>query len=178
MNLFWEKGYNATSMQNLVETMGINRGSMYNTYGDKYVLFLETLREFTKKSILEAQESIIKSYSPLNALEKVVERVVNNSLEDQKGKACMVVKSTFELAADNPEVKKIAQRSAKDLINIYQKLIEEAQERGEIKKNRDAKSLAQYFYASLSSIRFMSILFRDRETLENIEDGILHVLKA
>ena len=46
--LFWQKGYNATSMQDLVETMGLNRGSIYDTYGDKHSLFLQCLQSYTE----------------------------------------------------------------------------------------------------------------------------------
>ena len=48
MNLFWLNGYNGTSMQDLVDGLGISRSSLYDTFGDKRSLFLKTLENYKK----------------------------------------------------------------------------------------------------------------------------------
>ncbi|MEO6684473.1 MAG: helix-turn-helix domain-containing protein, partial [Dyadobacter sp.] len=56
-DLFWEKGYNATSMEDLVQTMGLNRGSIYDTYGDKHSLYLQCLGNYAAEKLKEHKEA-------------------------------------------------------------------------------------------------------------------------
>ena len=50
LDVFWKKGYSATSIQDLVDSMGINRASIYDTWGDKHNLYVESLKRYRQKS--------------------------------------------------------------------------------------------------------------------------------
>ena len=68
MNVFWEKGYNATSMQDLVDAMQINRSSLYNTIGDKHQLFMKCIGNYFDNAMLEVKEKVCKETSAKAAL--------------------------------------------------------------------------------------------------------------
>ncbi len=62
-DLFWEKGYNATSMEDLVQTMGLNRGSIYDTYGDKHSLYLQCLGNYAAEKLKEHKEAAFGDFT-------------------------------------------------------------------------------------------------------------------
>ena len=68
MNVFWEKGYQATSMQDLVDAMQINRSSIYNTFGDKHQLFMKCISSYFDNAMLEIKEKVAKQSSAKQAL--------------------------------------------------------------------------------------------------------------
>ena len=63
MNVFWEKGYHATSMQDLVDAMQINRSSLYNTIGDKHCLFMKCVSSYAEAGMEETRQKVAKEKS-------------------------------------------------------------------------------------------------------------------
>lgn len=173
MTLFWEKGYNATSMQDLVDGMQLNRASIYDTYGDKYALFQQCLQNYAKEKLFDYKQCCAK-VSPMTAVESIVRKAITNKKE---GKACMMVKTSFELATMDEGIKKIIQEQAKAIISVLQELLEKAKQLHEIPAEKDPATLAQFLYASFSSLWLMDVLFGDREMLERMTDHILDSIR-
>jgi len=101
MEVFWLKGYEATSVSDLLEAMEIHRGSMYDTFGDKHSLYLEALehyRETNYRNILHLFEQI---KSPYDAIERLVYSMIesNNSRDRQRG--CFINNAMVECATDS-----------------------------------------------------------------------------
>ncbi len=172
-DLFWEKGYNATSMQDLVEGMQLNRASIYDTYGDKYALFQQCLQNYAKEKLFDYKQCCDK-VSPMTAVESIVRRAVSNKKE---GKTCLMVKTSFELASMDDGIKMIVQEQAKASISVLQELLEKAKQMNEIPAEKDPATLAQFLYASFSSLWMMDVLFGDREMLERMADHILYSIR-
>ena len=114
--LFWSQGFEATSMQNLVDAMKIGRQSLYNTFGDKRTLFLKALELYQE----ELQES---AFTPLNrptaALAEVAEflDLVASGLAGQKERrACLLMNSVLELSATDDAVREVATKFRNSLI--------------------------------------------------------------
>src|SRR6267378_1891032 len=77
MNLFWSRGYNSTSMEDLVSGLGISRSSLYATYTDKHTLFIKALENYQHVGHLKIQE-IIKSPGPAKeTVRKLIELITN-----------------------------------------------------------------------------------------------------
>ncbi|MFD2968754.1 TetR/AcrR family transcriptional regulator [Sphingobacterium bambusae] len=104
-NLFWEKGYNATSMNDLVDTLKINRSSLYLTYGSRHDLFIKSLTSYNKLIEDEYKNAETSNENSLEAIKNMVIAVVDVILKDDK--TCLVVNSSFELACTDDEVKKM-----------------------------------------------------------------------
>ncbi len=71
MQAFWRKGYEATSIQDLVEQMGINRFSLYDTFGDKHRLYLAALDRYRQKVASESLACLEHSHKGLTAIRSV-----------------------------------------------------------------------------------------------------------
>ena len=172
--LFREKGYSATSMQDLVEGMQLNRASIYDTYGDKYALFQQCLQNYAKDKLSGFQQCCKNDCSPLAAIEHIMRKTLSSC---QEGKTCLMVKTSFELASMDEGIREMVQQEAKQSIGILQELLENAQEIGEISREKDPATLAQFLYASFSSLWMMDVLFNDKRMLDKIVSHILQSIR-
>ena len=125
--LFWQKGYNATSMQDLVDTMGLNRGSIYDTYGDKHSLFLQCLRSYTEAMFEDYRKVAEETKSPIKAIEKIIKKAAIRTVEEER--TCMGVKSTFELGSVDEEVHALLKQNTSDLTALLKDLLKRLRKR-------------------------------------------------
>lgn len=167
LDVFWDKGYNATSMQDLVEAMQINRSSLYNSFGDKHNLFLECLRTY---GYLAAQdyESVLrlKDLSPLETLEKIIDVYVEGTIYDCK--CCMGMKSSFELAGDDDEVRRIIKQTSDRTIGIFTDLLKRAKEQGEVSEDKDPAVLANIIFNGFCGWKQSFIQFKDASLIKEM----------
>lgn len=173
--LFWEKGYHATSMQELVSQMKVNRGSMYTTYGDKHQLFVESLQNYAVETYGEYKKATIGESSPLKSIELMVKKAIARSFEEDK--VCMIVKSSFEMAAQDDQVKLLLKQLSNALIATFQDLIEKAQQAAEISADKDARQLAQFIVGNFAGLWQMQALYNDREMVMQMANHMLEILK-
>lgn len=160
LDVFWEKGYNATSMQDLVEAMQINRSSLYNSFGDKHNLFLECLRTYGYLAVKDYESVLsLKDLSPLETLEKIIDVYVEGTIYDCK--CCMGMKSSFELAGDDDEVRRIIKQTSDRTIGIFTDLLKRAKEKGEIAEDRDPGVLAHIIFNGFCGWKQSFIQFKD-----------------
>ncbi|MFA0643237.1 TetR/AcrR family transcriptional regulator, partial [Vibrio cyclitrophicus] len=92
-NLYWEKGFHATSMRNLQDVIDMRPGSIYATFGSKEGLFKETLARYTELGILNLNRFRNETDSPIQALENFVRRVVVESKQSSPNGMCMLAKT-------------------------------------------------------------------------------------
>lgn len=149
-NIFWEKGFAATSMDDLVKATGLARASIYHTYGDKKKLFRLCLENYFAFVDSDNSAAIAGVSSPKASLEKLIERVLFRTM--RSGHACMGVKSGFELGSKDEEIGAILQVAAHENIGLYQKLIEQAKVKGEIKSQIPAADLANIVQCYITGI--------------------------
>lgn len=174
-NLFWEKGYNATSMQDLVDAMQLNRGSIYDTYGDKHALFLQCLSDYADEVLVDYKSAAAGAASPMAALERIIYRAVNRTLE--KGRSCMVTKSSFELAAVDKEVQAIIRKQGAKLVVVFRQLLEKAQAAGEISGDHDVTLTANFILASFSGWWQLNIVHSNEKMVHKMADYLISLLK-
>ena len=176
LDVFWEKGYNATSMQDLVDAMQINRSSLYNSFGDKHNLFLECLRTY---GYLAAQdfESVLKlkDLTPLETLEKIIDVYVTGTIYDCK--CCMGIKSSFELAGDDEDVRRIIKQASDRTIGLFTDLLRRAKEQGEISQDKNPAVLAHIIFNGFCGWKQSYIQFKDADLIKEMADYTKRHLK-
>jgi len=172
MDLFWKKGYNGTSMQDLVDVTGLNRSSFYNSFGDKFSLFEESLTYYQTLQLDHLSHTLVGYKSPKEAISSLLKGISDDVAQgDQKG--CMISNCIAELSADHPKVKTFLVSHKERVVNIFLSLIQKAQTLGEIDSDKDSKTLALYLFMSLHGLRITSML--DTE-LEGVTDQIINSL--
>jgi TetR/AcrR family transcriptional repressor of nem operon len=178
MHLFWQKGYNATSAQDLVDGLGISRSSLYDTFGDKHSLFVQALKQYRKERI----DPVIKDAAAAEDVEayirSVFELVKAEALSENRSKGCFMVNSAVELAPVDTQVATIANSIMHDTESALCKAIKRGQESGLFTTKRSARSLARFVFNSLNGLRVTVKFDADERMFDDIVDVCLSALKS
>lgn len=177
MNLFWQKGYNATSAQDLVDHLGISRSSLYDTYGDKHSLFVKSLKQYRKERI----DPVIRNVEDAEDIEayirSIFELVNEEALSENSSKGCFMVNSAVELAPVDEEVAAIANSIMHDMENTVCKAIEKGQREGLFTTAYPARSLARFIFNSLNGLRVTVKFDADKKLFDDVVNVCLSALK-
>ncbi|WP_029595470.1 TetR/AcrR family transcriptional regulator [Exiguobacterium chiriqhucha] len=174
MELFWEQGYEKTSMQDLVDHMGIHRRSIYDTFGDKHSLFLAALGEY-EKFITYEMEAIIRQHESVKSAIGDVFRFILRSSETYP-KGCLSVNAAVELSLLDQEVERIATTMFHRTESMFQDLIEQGKHNGELSNDIDSKQMARFLHNNLIGLRVLIKTDYTKKELESIIALTLSVL--
>src|SRR5262249_17457145 len=81
---FWQRGYEATSVRDLANKMGLSAPSLYNTYGDKHALFVQALERYLDHSTRARIERLEKSLPPKQAIRRFIAEIIERSVNDRE----------------------------------------------------------------------------------------------
>lgn len=177
MNLFWIKGYNATSAQDLVEGLGISRSSLYDTYGDKHSLFVQALKKYRKERIDNIIEEATTAEDVEEYIRKAFEVVKNESLQENYTKGCFMVNSAVELAPFDAEVAEIANSIMVDIENAICVAIQRGQDKDIFTTQHSARALARFIINSFNGLRVTIKIDSGKHVFDDIVNVCLAVLK-
>jgi TetR/AcrR family transcriptional repressor of nem operon len=176
MEVFWSRGYKATSVSDLVGHTGVNRQSLYDTFGDKHALFLQALDRYheieSRKlfDLLEGPGSIKK------ALRQLFTAVVEGSLCEVGRRGCLMGNAMSELAG------RCEATAARTCLNMeavegaFYRALLRGKKDGELKGVREPRAVARFLYSSLQGLVLLAKSTRDRKTLEDVVKVTLSVL--
>ncbi|TYP98954.1 TetR family transcriptional regulator [Tenacibaculum adriaticum] len=171
MNVFWEKGYHATSMQDLVDAMQINRSSLYNTIGGKHCLFIKCVTSYAENAIQESREKVAKEKSSLQALKKIIYDKAAWVVDCEKG--CLGVKTIFEIAPEDAEVRKVLSKNNEIYIEFLTEVIQKAIDDGELDTTEDASLMAEYILTTFTGWKQAYILHRDPIKIKKMSEYLI-----
>lgn len=174
MELFWQQGYEKTSMQELVDYMGIHRRSIYDTFGDKRTLFLSALSHYEELITSETKKRVDSKLLVKQGIREVFNMIIYPDLNLPKG--CLSVNAAVELSLLDEEIAtKIAEMFTKTEALFYE-LLKHGQKNGEISKNHNPEVLSLFLHNSLVGLRVLVKIEADKKKLESIVDMTLSVL--
>ena len=176
MEVFWSRGYEAASIEDLVKHMGINRQSLYDTFGDKhrlYLLALDRYREVEGRRIFE----LLEQPGPVKeSLRRLFKGVVERSLCDRERRGCFMGNATSELAGRCQET---AARTCSNMAateEVFYRTLLRGKREGELKGVRDLRAVARFLSSSLQGLALMAKATRDRKRLDDVVKVTLSVL--
>lgn len=172
MELFWKKGYNGTSMQDLVDVTGLNRSSFYNSFGDKFSLFEEALKAYQKQQNEMLQESFTQAKTPKQAIISLF-KGISDDIRSGNQKGCMFTSCTAELGGENQQIRDFLVENKDKVVDSFATLIRQAQENGEIDSRKDSETVALFLFSSLQGLRVTSMI---EPNLEAVTEEILNIL--
>lgn len=177
MELFWRKGYEATSVRDLLEGMGIGRGSFYDTFGDKHSLFLAALDRFEQTRTAWILEALEESESPVEAIRYIFERTVDGLVGFEPRRGCLLANTAVELAPHDPEVAERISSYVRRTEDAFTQALERTRTVGKSRKHKDPRALARFLVNSLHGLRVMARAGADRETLGDTVEVALGALR-
>src|SRR5688572_26630215 len=95
-NLFWLKGYNGTSMDELTKITGLSRSSIYNSFGTKHSLFIQCLNYYKQNQYNNISQCLHKADSPLKKIQLLFRIEIDALIKDKGNKGCLIVNTTAE----------------------------------------------------------------------------------
>jgi TetR/AcrR family transcriptional repressor of nem operon len=176
LQLFWEKGYNATSVQDLVDHLGINRASIYDTWGDKHGLYLETLRYYRILASSLMLDKLRSGKSARQIIKDFLYDIVENSVKDDMRKGCFLANSATELGNCDETVHAMFSDNRVKMEAVLNELIKEGQEQGEFSRNYSSESYARFVFNTASGLRTMAKGTISEKELSEVVDVALSAL--
>ncbi len=176
MQTFWARGYEATSMQDLVDCTGVNRGSLYATYGDKRTIFLAALRMYDEKMRRRLLTDIEIHYEPREAIRQMFLAFMANVSEAGGNRGCFLTNTALELAPHDPEVSQVVAHAQREIEVFFARMIKKAKVLGEIPKHVKPTETARGLLASLIGLVVLTRSRPEKVLLQSVVDDALRRL--
>ncbi|HEY6260024.1 MAG TPA: TetR/AcrR family transcriptional regulator [Nitrospiraceae bacterium] len=144
MQVFWHKGYEATSVEDLLKAMDLNRGSLYDTFGDKRQLFLKVMDRYCT-SFVGPKLSLLEQPGPaLPTLHRFINGMIEGGLADPQRRGCFISNTVMELSPHEEEIAGRLRQALKLAEDAFFKVLARAKEQGELKDDKDPRALARF----------------------------------
>jgi TetR/AcrR family transcriptional repressor of nem operon len=166
--VFWRRGFEATSMEELLASMGINRGSFYDTFGSKRDLYLAALRAYDQKHRREVLARLGAAHPPREAILALFAAVRAEAGRADGSRGCFLANATLERAADDADVAEIVREAYTETEAFFRASIEAAQRRREIRRSVDAAGTARTLLGLLLGMRVLARAATPRAVLDSI----------
>ena len=176
IEVFHDKGYNATSMQDLVDATGLNRSSIYNSFESKLNLYLECLRVYEDKYNRKTTKRLLQSKNGFQAVQLIFDLYFNEIVGSKEERGCLIVNCKSEMANHEDSITIFLNANQHKTLSLLEDLVSQGQSDKSINTNKSPKEYALYLFASLQGFRMTGILVTEVEQLQSIMNTVLQTL--
>lgn len=178
MRVFWSKGYEATSMSDLTKAMKINKGSLYNAFGNKKALFAKTILKYRFENHRAALRLIEAIDDPIEAIGALFDGLIAESAADTERKGCLLVNTAVELPHHDPDIQDAIRTALEELESCLAGLIRRAQESEQAPRTLDPQLTARSLLSQVVGLRVLARGVYSADGLRAIRDQALNQLAA
>lgn len=168
VHCFWLRGYEATSVRDLADGMGITGASLYNAFGDKRSLFRRALAHYVENSFGAREARFEGTLSPREAIGAFFREIIERSVADDERKGCLLVNSALELAPHDPEFQQAIAAVLVRVEAFFKRCVTAGQQSGEISRAQPAVDLARTLLGALLGMRVLARSRPERALLEGM----------
>jgi TetR/AcrR family transcriptional regulator, transcriptional repressor for nem operon len=177
LELFWRRGYEATSMSDLVAHLGIGRASIYATFGSKHELYLRALERYQESCDPQLLRELSQPGPTLPSVRAVVRRFAAESADaGRRLSGCFVVNTAAELAAHDPAAARRVEHSWDHIETLLHSALVRAQAQGELPADRDPLTLARMLLVLLQGLRVVGKASADPGRVRDAAEQALALL--
>jgi len=176
LDIFWLNGYLGTSMQDLVDEMGINRASMYQSYGNKQALYLSAIHQYIKNTLDFIHQELDNDPKPFEKLHRLLEQFIANSLKNN-GNGCFINNAAVELATSDKLIAEQVTYFWRELENIFNTTLTNAVSKNELKKNIDTQKFALLINIMLQGLIIKTKSNASKKELFNALDTLFELIQ-
>lgn len=176
MTLFWEKGYEATSVQDLVDRTGVNRSSLYSAWGDKQGVFLAALDLYRDRVVGRRLSDLEQPRSALAEIRGYFEGLGRTGQGERLRNGCLMTNSAVERAPRDASSARRIRAHLERVEGAFRGALARARERGEIRRDTDVDDLACYLTGSAQGLGVMARAGSSTASLEGVVHGVLGTL--
>jgi TetR/AcrR family transcriptional repressor of nem operon len=172
MELFWEQGFEATSAQDLVDHTGLNRSSLYNTFGSKQELYLRALDHYRQQDA-DALGQLLEQFDSARG---AIRHLLEQALPDDDPRGCFVANATVERAHCDEDTRAEACKALSQMQDGFEALVEHGQAQGEIPADRDPEALAHFLANTYFGLQTTSKLCLPTDVFDDVVAETLRAL--
>jgi TetR/AcrR family transcriptional repressor of nem operon len=177
LELFWEKGFEATSITDLTKRIGINRPSLYDTFGDKRGLFLSAINAYQLNYFDKLHDILEKNGSGFRGIEAVFVGFVESTNNPAARRGCFFVNSIAELAAQDEYIASKGREFQDKISRMFAVALENGMKGGEIPLNLDVQSTAHFLTMALVGLNVVVKTVPDANFVRDSVRVVLNTLK-
>ena len=177
MMLFNEKGYAACSIQNLLDEMGLNRGSLYAAFGDKRSLYMEALNLYEQLFSEGFENFLLSGDSPIQNIRTFFDIAFLGLTKEQLRAGCFFVNTIVEMTDIDQELVNAAGLKLGRLEAALEKALKRARETGELSRDKDPLSISRFLGTTIKGLRITCKETQDKEVIGNIIRTALTVME-
>ncbi|MFG3160464.1 TetR/AcrR family transcriptional regulator [Streptomyces sp. NPDC048232] len=177
LELFWERGYEGTSMSDLVERLGVGRASIYATFGNKRELYLKALARYEEGLLPDLLADLSRPGAALPGVRSLVRRYAAEASADElRLRGCLVTNTAAELAPHDPVAARRVERNWDQLETVLHSTLTRAAAQGELPAGRDPITLARMLLVLLQGMRVVGKASADPARLRDAAEQALALL--
>ncbi|MEU1401859.1 TetR/AcrR family transcriptional regulator [Streptomyces sp. NPDC005728] len=177
LELFWRRGYEATSMADLVEHLGIGRASLYATFGNKHDLYLKAFDRYEQAGLTRIVRELSQPGPALPAVRAVVRRYADEATQEElRRSGCLVTNTAAELAPHDPASARRVERNWDHLETVLHTTLVRAQAQGELPPDRDPLALARTLLVLMQGLRVVGKASADPARVRDAAEQALALL--
>lgn len=166
LNVFWEKGYKATTTKELARVAGISESSLFHTFRSKRDIYVSSLKRYNEKRKLWI-EKMESNESALEGIKEYWRTIGNLAADPSKTRGCMITNATIEVTGD-PEFLEYLQSVHTRYDTQFKQELDRAVALGELSADADTTALAQFLACSLQGLRLLARVSPSEEKVNNI----------
>ncbi|MFP4975238.1 TetR/AcrR family transcriptional regulator [Paenibacillus sp. CN-4] len=177
MNVFGNRGYEGTSLPDLIAGLGIARQSIYDTYGTKWDLFLAAVRHYMEQKNCDLQQEVDGPGTLIVKLERVFTTIIKVLVDPELRPQCFIISSAIEQAPHNEELAAFLQANTEQTEQIFYTMLERAVQGGELNPEVNIRELARFLVHERIALITSAKLGMDEHRLLGIMQMVLTVFQ-
>ena len=177
LDLFWSRGFEATSKRELLEATGLASQSLYNTFGDKRALYLRALRHYGDRRLAELERCLTGRGKARNRLIKLVRSWAAPACAES-AKGCFICNSAAEFGVGDAEVGAIVSSVVEGTRHRFADVITQAQSEGDLNRRLDPKTLAATLVCAADGVAILRRAGAPQGLIEDAVKGVLALLEG
>lgn len=175
MLVFWEKGYDATSIPDLLEAMELSRSSLYETFVDKQTLYVEAIHHY-KKIRQNKRNLLVNAPSAKAGIRQYFNQHITSAFDDDFPKGCLITNATIGLDSSDEQLRKLIRDGFEELEQSFYELLSKGQQAGEIDSKKDIKDLSYLLLNLNHSINVVSKVKTDKKIIYDMMNTVIEML--
>jgi len=170
MQVFWAKGYEAASLDDLCEGTGLNRSSLYGAFGDKHALFLETLKRYGDRAVARVAAALSRPVPIREALAVFLAEMIDQIVAGPGRSGCFIGNCAAEVARHDRATAASVRRNLERIEATFRAALVRAKARGELPPHADVVALARFLVAGIQGLRLVGKTGAGRDLLADVAE--------
>lgn len=175
-HIFKQRGYNGTSIDDILKATGLSRSSLYDSFRDKHSLYLASLEYYNTQSKHTYENMNAQRLNGMQKLEAVFKEVVNHLVENPNDNGCLMVNAAAEMSKQCEKTSHIVCNNKESIEELFTLWISDAEEKQLIKLSKPAQTYGSFLYNTLCGLKVMSQTGASRNELSNVVKVSLEAL--